>query len=251
MSIVEKEGVYLLCSCDAFGKRIYKVGRSDNLRQRLGSYPPNWCLLDCLPCENSPSMERKIIKGFKTNFKIYDRHEYFEIDADFHEIKFFFNKTIYEEKPGMSRTCEPPLIVDEKPKKKMEIVLPTPPKAEPPKDEANKRRIVFKQKASPLGNLPPTLTELRDDQLETHGGVMTKDDLIELMKDFNKLIDIIVGCKTESIETQRKKIKDQLDSLISKKRSKEVAETIVKEGLTTVTLDHKISMKEVEAQFKK
>jgi hypothetical protein len=96
MSIPEREGVYLLCSSDSFGSRIYKVGRSDNLRQRLGSYPPNWCLLDCLPCENSAGMEKVLIKGFRTTYKTYDRNEYFEIDADFYEIKHYFNNLMYE-----------------------------------------------------------------------------------------------------------------------------------------------------------
>jgi hypothetical protein len=127
MSIPEREGVYLLCSSDSFGSRIYKVGRSDNLRQRLSSYSPNWCLLDCFPCEHSPEMERILIKGFKTNYKTYDRNEYLEIEADFYEIKHFFNNLMYEtrvaekKKPTKKeRTVEEKPVVEREKKKKAE-----------------------------------------------------------------------------------------------------------------------------------
>jgi len=230
MSIADREGVYLLCSCDAFGNRIYKVGRSDNLRQRLGSYPPNWCLLDCLPCENSASMEKILIKGFRSNFKTYDRHEYFEIDADFNEIKFFFNKLLFESRA---------------PEKKPEISK----EEKKPERTREEKKVV---KPSPA-NIPPSKTaleDLRGDQLETFNGVMSRKDIEESVRDFNKLIDCIVSGKTKSREDQKKDIVTHLDNIVSKKRSKDLAEKILKEGIAGVTIQMKIVKREIDALFK-
>lgn len=94
MSIAECEGVYMLTSQDVLGKKIYKIGRSDNLRQRLGSYSPNWCLLDCLPCKDSIKVEKMLIEKFKTKMKKYGGNEYFECDLDCMEVKKFFNDTL-------------------------------------------------------------------------------------------------------------------------------------------------------------
>jgi hypothetical protein len=231
MSIAEKEGVYLLCSCDAFGNRIYKVGRSDNLRQRLGSYPPNWCLLDCLPCSDSATMEKNLIKGFRANFKTYDRNEYFEIDADFNEIKFFFNKLLFETrlpktKPEKTREEKPEKTREEKPGKKKE------------------RKITF------AGPATSALEELRRDQLETYNGVISRKDIEDSVKDFNNLIECILAGKTNSREEQKREITNRLNNLVSKKRSKDIAERILKEGITGVTAQMKISKREIDALFK-
>lgn len=230
MSIADKEGVYLLCSSDAFGKRIYKVGRSDNLRQRLCSYPPNWCLLDCLPCEHSPDMERKIIKCFKSNFKIYDRHEYFEIDAEFHEIKFFFNKMIYEERTQTPKPVAPkpvaPKPVAPKPRPPTQVPVPLAPK--------------YHQ----------LLNEIRAEQLDTFNFVMTRKDIEDNAKSFNRLVDVILENKTKGQDEQKKLIAKALEDVISKKRAKQVAEDIMKEGVDKVTDKTKITNKEIEKLFK-
>lgn len=226
MSIADKEGVYLLCSSDAFGKRIYKVGRSDNLRQRLCSYPPNWCLLDCLPCDHSPDMERKIIKCFKNNFKIYDRHEYFEIDADFHEIKFFFNKMIYEEKAA-----------------------PKPANNQAPKPVAPKP-VAPAPVPVPMARKHQLLNEIRAEQLDTFNFVMTRKDIEDNVKTFNKLIDVILTTKGKGQDEQKKLIAKALEDIVAKKRAKQVAEDIMKEGLDQVTDKIKITAKEVEKIFK-
>lgn len=230
MSIADREGVYLLCSCDAFGNRIYKVGRSDNLRQRLGSYPPNWCLLDCLPCENSASMEKILIKGFRSNFKTYDRHEYFEIDADFNEIKFFFNKLLFE-----TRT----------PEKKNEK-----PKEEKKPERTREEKKIEKPLPVNTTSSKTSLEDLRENQLETYNGVMSRKDIEESAKDFNNLIDCIIACKSKPKEDQKKEIVTQLDNIVSKKRSKDLADKILKEGITGITVQMKINKREIDALFK-
>jgi len=224
MSIPEHEGVYLLCSCDAFEKRIYKVGRSDNLRQRLASYPPNWCLLDCLPCDDSSGMERVLIRGFRTNFKTYDRNEYFEIDADFYEIKHFFNNLMFETRAKTLRTPEP---------KKEKLVVPE------PKKEKEKQRADFMF----------TLSELRADQLEIFK-CESKKDVEDRVREFNKLIDVILRVKDESKNDQVTALVTQLNNLVSKKRSRDIANALLKEGLGGVTAKLKIEKKEYEAKCK-
>ena len=251
MSIAEKEGVYLLCSCDAFGNRIYKVGRSDNLRQRLGSYPPNWCLLDCLPCSDSATMEKILIKGFRANFKTYDRHEYFEIDADFNEIKFFFNKLLFEtrmpkSKPEKTREEKPEKTREEKPEKTRE----KPEKTREEKPEKKKeRKLMFVGPATPSSSAP-ALEGLRGEQLETFNGVMSRKDIEESARDFNNLIDCIVAGKSKPKEDQQRDIVTQLNNLVSKKRSKEIAEKILKEGTAGVSAQMKISKRDIDALFK-
>jgi hypothetical protein len=251
MSIAEKEGVYLLCSCDAFGNRIYKVGRSDNLRQRLGSYPPNWCLLDCLPCSDSATMEKILIKGFRANFKTYDRHEYFEIDADFNEIKFFFNKLLFEtrmpkNKPEKTREEKPEKTREEKPEKTREE-KPEKTREEKP-DKKKERKLMFAGPAA--SSSAPALEELRGNQLETFNGVMSRKDIEESVRDFNNLIDCIVAGKSKPKEVQQREIVTQLNNLVSKKRSKDIAEKILKEGTAGVSVQLKISKREIDALFK-
>jgi hypothetical protein len=231
MSVPEREGVYLLCSSDAFGNRIYKVGRSDNLRQRLGSYPPNWCLLDCLPCEKSAEMERVLIRGFRTTYKTYDRNEYFEIDADFYEIKHFFNNLMYE-----TRISE-----RNKPAKKERTV------EEKPVAEREKKG---KPEGGPVGRETAKLLEIRADQLEVFQ-CDTRKDVEERAEEFNKLIDVIMGVNSKPREEQKRALRDQLDNLVAKKRSKEIAETILSEGLGGVTLQMKIDKRELAARLKR
>lgn len=230
MSIPEREGVYLLCSSDSFESRIYKVGRSDNLRQRLGSYPPNWSLLDCLPCENSAGMEKVLIKGFKTTYKTYDRNEYFEIDADFYEIKQYFNNLIYE-----TRISE-----KKKPTKKERTM------EEKPVVEKEKKK---KPEAGPAGRELAKLLEIRADQLEVFH-CETKKDVEERVVEFNKLIDVILNVISKPREEQKKALKDQLNNIVSKKRSGEIAETILNEGLGGVTTQMKIDKRELAAKLK-
>lgn len=226
MALVEREGVYLLCSCDAFGKRIYKVGRSDNLRQRLKDYPPNWCLIDCLPCEKSCEMEKKLIKGFKQNFKLYDRHEYFEIEAGFTDVKMIFNKILCGEK--IPEECAPRTNAAEPEKKK-------------------------KKEKEPAANPKPktkTIDELREEQLQTFDGVMKRSDIEDSMKDFNKLIDVIISVIGKPKDEQKKLIVKHLEGLVAKKRSKDFFEDLFKDGLEHINVNMKITKKEVDKLFK-
>jgi calcineurin-like phosphoesterase family protein len=175
-------------------------------------------------------MEKILIKGFRSNFKTYDRHEYFEIDADFNEIKFFFNKLLFESRA---------------PEKKPEISK----EEKKPERTREEKKVV---KPSPA-NIPPSKTaleDLRGDQLETFNGVMSRKDIEESVRDFNKLIDCIVSGKTKSREDQKKDIVTHLDNIVSKKRSKDLAEKILKEGIAGVTIQMKIVKREIDALFK-
>jgi len=224
MSIPEREGVYLLCSCDAFGSRIYKVGRSDNLRQRLGSYPPNWCLLDCLPCEDSAGVEKQLIGAFRSNYKVYDRHEYFGIDADFHEIKFFFNKLLYENR------------------KKRPVVQP----------KGKERKVPDRTKEAPV-DMPTrgTLQELRNDRLEVFGGTADRGEVEEDVRKFNALVDVIVTIAKKPEEEQRKTLKEALAKTVSRNRAKKLLETLMTEGLGGITPQMKISKREIDQAYKR
>jgi hypothetical protein len=189
-------------------------------------------------------MEKILIKGFRANFKTYDRHEYFEIDADFNEIKFFFNKLLFEirapknkpektreEKPEKTREEKPEKIREEKPEKKKE------------------KKITFVGPANP-SSASTALEELRRDQLETYNGVMSRKDIEDSVKDFNNLIECILAGKTNPREDQKREITTQLNNLVSKKRSKDIAEKILKEGTTGVSAQMKISKREIDALFK-
>jgi hypothetical protein len=196
-------------------------------------------------------MEKILIKGFRANFKTYDRHEYFEIDADFNEIKFFFNKLLFEtrmpkSKPEKTREEKPEKTREEKPEKTRE----KPEKTREEKPEKKKeRKLMFVGPATPSSSAP-ALEGLRGEQLETFNGVMSRKDIEESARDFNNLIDCIVAGKSKPKEDQQRDIVTQLNNLVSKKRSKEIAEKILKEGTAGVSAQMKISKRDIDALFK-
>lgn len=175
-------------------------------------------------------MERILIKGFRTTYKTYDKKEYFEIEADFYEIKHFFNNLMYEtrveekKKPAKKEKTieEKPVVVKEKKKK---------------------------PEAGPAERGLAKLLEIRADQLEIFH-CDTKKDVEDRVEEFNKLIDVILKVSSKSREEQKKALRDQLDNLVAKKRSKEIAETILNEGLGGVTIQMKIDKRELAAKLK-
>ena len=228
MSIVESEGVYLLSSQDVLGKKIYKVGRSDNLKQRLGSYPPNWCLLDCLPCKNSIGVERELIEKFKLKFKIYSRNEYFECGMDCREVKRIFNNILSEYYSGKKRGGE---------------------EMDKPKNKSQEKNIETKCEKGEKDKMK-TLLKIRADQLNTCEGLMRKRDLELFARDFNAMIDSVISSKDKPTTDRIKVISDSLVGIVSKKTVKEVAGTILKEGAENVTDKIKITKNDIEHALK-
>jgi hypothetical protein len=175
-------------------------------------------------------MEKVLIKGFRTTYKTYDRNEYFEIDADFYEIKHFFNNLMYETR----------MLEKKKPTKKERTM------EEKPVVEKEKKK---KPEAGPAGRGLAKLLEIRADQLEVFH-CDTKKDVEERVEEFNKLIDVILKVISKPREEQKKALKDQLNNIVSKKRSGEIAETILNEGLGGVTAQMKIDKRELAAKLK-
>ena len=199
-------------------------------------------------------MERVLIRGFRTNFKTYDRNEYFEIDADFYEIKHFFNNLMFETRAKTLRTPEPKkekLVVPEP--KKEKLVVPEPKKEKLVVPEPKKEKLVVpepkKEKEKQRADFMFTLSELRADQLEIFK-CESKKDVEDRVREFNKLIDVILRVKDESKNDQVTALVTQLDNLVSKKRSRDIANALLKEGLGGVTAKLKIEKKEYEAKCK-
>jgi hypothetical protein len=93
------------------------------------------------------------------------------------------------------------------------------------------------------------LLEIRADQLEVFH-CDTKKDVEERAEEFNKLIDVIMKVKSKPREEQKKALRDQLDNIVAKKRSKEIAEIILREGLEEVTPQMKIDKRESVTKLK-
>lgn len=207
MSIPTNPGVYLLCSADTFGKRVYKVGRSDNLRQRLGGYPPNFTILGLFPCENPGKLEEKLIQSFRSKFKIYARQEYFESPEELSVITKTFNDVISGESVVRKRKTE----------------------------------------KSPLD-------DLREYVLETHGGVITKEDVYKCSSAFNKMINRIIKKDFEGIvsrETIREETEEYLKEIIPLKDVQKYITRLAKTDLSLVTKEYNISRAEVAKLYKK
>ena len=237
MSIPTKPGVYLLCSADSFGQRVYKVGRSENLKQRLASYPPNFIVLGIFPCEECEKMETEIIKSFRTSFKVYARNEYFEINAEYNKVSGVFYEVISKASSSSSSPKKPEL--PKKEIKKTKPVIEEIKKSEPPK------------KKEPKGGLS-VIDELRSYILETHDGAITRKEMEESAKAFNGLITYIMQrVDIDDKPSLMKGAETYLKEIVPNKEVKKYIGRVSGFDLRLINKTHQIKPSEVEKLYKK
>jgi len=246
MSIPTKSGVYLLCSADSFGKRVYKVGRSENLRQRLASYPPNFIVLGVFPCEDCEKLEAEIIKSFRATFKVYARNEYFEIDADYNSVSSVFCGVI--SKAGSSSTSIK-ISAPAKSVKSRTVDVP-PSEEEDKKKRTEERKLTFKKDSE--SSVPQVVQELRSYILENFDGVITKKDMEEDVKAFNGLIIYIMQrIDLDDKSTLLKGLEPYLKEIVPNKEVKKYVSKFSGFDLRLINKTHQIKPSEVEKLYKK
>jgi hypothetical protein len=79
---MEKEGLYLIKEREftKTGENVYKIGRSNNVKNRMNNYPKGSDIELMIACNDSKKSEKNIINKFKTQFKQKTEYgnEYFE-----------------------------------------------------------------------------------------------------------------------------------------------------------------------------
>lgn len=104
------EGVYLVHSSNPRGKTIFKLGRSDDIKQRMRAYGPTWEILCCFPHDESRELEKFLIQRFEKELKIYANNEYFETTFSASSIlKFFVDSIRFYIPSGPGSLSKPPV----------------------------------------------------------------------------------------------------------------------------------------------
>ena len=82
---IKTEGIYIIYIREfiSTNKNIYKIGRSNDIENKLRNYPKGSRIMFATSCDNSIKYEKDLIKIFKTKFTSTEfGNRYFEGDVD-------------------------------------------------------------------------------------------------------------------------------------------------------------------------
>ena len=147
------EGVYLIHSSNPRGKPIFKLGRSDDIKQRMRAYGPTWEILCCFPHDDSRDLEKFLIQRFEQELKIYANNEYFETTYSASSImKFFVDSIRFYSPSGPGSLSKPPVAPCLE--KKTPEPIPRPPPNPRRKTAAPRVRFAVKEDPPEVKKVP-------------------------------------------------------------------------------------------------
>lgn len=93
---IKTEGIYIIYIREFIltNKNIYKIGRSDDIENKLRNYPKGSRIMFVTSCNNSIKYEKNLIKIFKTKFTSTEfGKRYFKGDVD--DMKDIINNYLH------------------------------------------------------------------------------------------------------------------------------------------------------------